>query len=123
MANRLKYLQRFSPGWLTDTVVSYCPSRSLQLKQITITKHHEQLDEKRCTYSESPGFMEYCYVYGFPWKHRCLPWLRLKDAVGDQVVVGRGRDGGDQVDEAWDKDNISARIAEKLSVQTDTPTD
>ena len=66
--------------------------------------------------------MEYCYVYGFPWKHRCLPWLRLKDAVGDQVVVGDDCDGGDQVDEAWDEDNISAvRHCGKAAFSADTP--
>ena len=33
------------------------------------------------TFLESPGSIEYCYVFGFLGPRQSLPWLRLKDAV------------------------------------------
>ena len=34
-----------SPGWLADTVDTYCPIRPSQLTQKNITKHGERVDE------------------------------------------------------------------------------
>ena len=37
-----------SPGCWTTAVATYCQNRPLQLTQRNITKHNEQVDDKRC---------------------------------------------------------------------------
>ena len=38
----------------------------------------------KVTFLESPGSIEYCYVFGFLGPHKSLPWVRLKYAVASR---------------------------------------